>query len=513
MATKTKTIVFTDLANYTMSTAKATQDEIRKLIEEHESHTKKIFDPYGGVLVKNLGDSFMAVFDSATAALQACMEIVETRLSIGDRTMGLRASLTTGDVEEMGGDYFGEAVNLSARINSKTPAGECWFANHTRLCMNEKSIPYETVGIFEFKGIPDNVECFRAVPPKQCILPDAVAERAKLSILQVVDRSHPPKSRYNRDDVIVIVGYEIGTTEFDEIVARFPKDVPPSQIHLLATNLPGLERKEWLARGFGLIIGQEAAFRSGVKTLEESVIQEGSSQTLFMDFGSQMADVLVESIGFALRNPISGLIKSYHYDFLKDKSWGFSDGVNGILKVEVFEKSAQVTAYTTGVSIDGRSLQPGLASPLTGDCVFSTPVGLLQYKTLESRDYQGIITGSFSYQMEALLGDQIEFGREPNSPGYVLNERGNPNGIIWASGKNAQMAKTNNYTLDRVIVGRQQAKLHIKETETYDLTAIHKRIPTFVVQGSTLKMLLGTQTITSGAEVIIGTTVVQVRGS
>ena len=148
----------------TMSTAKATQEEICQLIEEHEDHTKRIFDPDGGVLVKNSGDSFMAVFDSATAALQACLTIVETKLAIGDREMALRASLATGDVEEMGGDYFGEAVNLSARINSKTPAGECWFANRTRLCMNEKSIPYETVGIFEFKEFSIILSVFERFP-------------------------------------------------------------------------------------------------------------------------------------------------------------------------------------------------------------------------------------------------------------------------------------------------------------------------------------------------------------
>ena len=513
MATKTKTIVFTDLANYTMSTAKATQEEIRQLIEEHETHTKQIFDPYGGVLVKNLGDSFMAVFDSATAALQACLEIVETKLAIGDREMAIRASLATGDVEELQGDYFGEAVNLSARINSKTPAGECWFANRTRLCMNEKSIPYETVGIFEFKGIPDNIECFRAVPPNQCILPDAVVDRAKLNILQIVDQNNPPKPRYTRDDIIVIVGYELGTSTFDDIIAQFPKDIPPSQIYLLATNLPGLERKEWLKKGFGLIIGQEPAFRSAVQSLEEAMMQTGSSQTLFMDFGASMADVMIESVGFALRNPIAGLIQSYHYDLLKDRSWGFSDGVNGILKVEVHTSMAQITAYTTGVSIDGRTLQPGQSQKLTGDCTISTPSGIFQYQALQSRDYQGIIIGGTSQPMEAMLGDQIEFGREPNNPGYVLNERANPNGIVWASGKNAQMARTSNYTLDRVIVGRQQAKLSIRQLGAYDLTAIHKRIPTFVVQGSSLKMLLGTLAITSGEQVVIGTTVIQITSA
>ena len=97
----------------------------------------------------------MAIFDSATSAINACLEIVESTIQLGDQQLAIRASLATGDVEEIGGDYFGEAVNLSARINSKAPAGECWFAIPD--CMNQKEIPFESVGTFDFKGIPDSI--------------------------------------------------------------------------------------------------------------------------------------------------------------------------------------------------------------------------------------------------------------------------------------------------------------------------------------------------------------------
>ena len=41
----------------------------------------------------------------------------------GTRLSG-RLAMTTGDVEEIEGDAFGEAVNLAARILAQTPAGE-----------------------------------------------------------------------------------------------------------------------------------------------------------------------------------------------------------------------------------------------------------------------------------------------------------------------------------------------------------------------------------------------------
>ena len=64
----------------------------------------------------------MALFDSATDALRACLALVSTTLP--NRGMSFRASAATGDVLEIDNDYFGEAVNLSARINSLVPPGE-----------------------------------------------------------------------------------------------------------------------------------------------------------------------------------------------------------------------------------------------------------------------------------------------------------------------------------------------------------------------------------------------------
>ena len=104
MTTYTKTVVFTDLANYTQSTSKADRSELRKLIAEHESHTQKIFEPYGGKIVKNIGDSYMALFDSATDALRACMDLVESHIVMAGKALHFRASAATGDVEEINGD-------------------------------------------------------------------------------------------------------------------------------------------------------------------------------------------------------------------------------------------------------------------------------------------------------------------------------------------------------------------------------------------------------------------------
>ncbi len=508
MATYTKTVVFTDIANYTLSTAKASREELIGLIESHEEHTKKIFEPHGGILVKNLGDSFMAIFDSATAAINACLEIVESKIRLGNQELAIRASLATGDVEEINGDYFGEAVNLSARINSKVPAAECWFANRTRLCMNQKEIPFESVGSFDFKGIPDSIECFRAVPPNQCIFPEKIEKQAKLGLLNFISPNHPAKASYSRSDIIVIRGYEIGLPPFQQMLTKLPSHLPAENIYLLATRLPPLERKEWLHKGYGLIIGTESAFEN---TLHEytSIPDSGSSQTLFMDFGSQ-ADASIQTRGFAVRKPINGLMVSYYYDLLKDGSWGFQKGNNGVLKVDVHAQATYVTAYEQGVELNNTPLSPGVPVEITQSGTLKTSVGTIQVVGINNRDYRWLLVGTPTQPQECNVGDAVEFGREPGHPGYLLSERVHGRGIVWSATGKAREAERHGYTLDRIIIGRQQARVSIDSQNRYTLSSVHKRIPTFVVNNDTLLMIGGSVAIEQNALFVLGTRLIEV---
>ena len=185
MATATKTVVFTDLEGYTERVAAADRQGIKKILEEHESRVKPIVERFAGRVVKNLGDSFMCLFPSATDALRASVEILEfvaekpiaagsgamrlparvvnpadlkhsvyeTYRTEGKTGGGIRLALTTGDVEELNDDAFGDAVNLAARILAKAPAGQIWFGPGTRVCMNASEIAWEEVGRHTFKGM------------------------------------------------------------------------------------------------------------------------------------------------------------------------------------------------------------------------------------------------------------------------------------------------------------------------------------------------------------------------
>ena len=189
MATSTRTVVFTDLANYTQSVGRSDRAALRNLISVHEKFVVPILERHHGRVVKNLGDSFMALFPSATDALRAGLEVVEEGLKSGGFL--LRVSCATGDVEEIDGDAFGDAVNLSARINSQTPAGEIWFSESTRQCMNQSEIPWEAVGSFTLKGIAGDMSCYRAVTSGGCQLPAPIETAIKAGNLVRIKNGQP----------------------------------------------------------------------------------------------------------------------------------------------------------------------------------------------------------------------------------------------------------------------------------------------------------------------------------
>ena len=82
---------------------------------------------YEGHVVKTLGDGLMAVFDDPMQAVQSAMlmhDVLEGMVSRGSergassglRALRLQVGLARGEVVEMAGDCFGDAVNVAARL-------------------------------------------------------------------------------------------------------------------------------------------------------------------------------------------------------------------------------------------------------------------------------------------------------------------------------------------------------------------------------------------------------------
>lgn len=115
------TLAFVDLSDFT-AYADARGDLLA--VEVVESFAQAVTAELGenGRVLKALGDGYMLSFPDPSAAVGACVRIID-QLG-GDDTPGVHASVHQGVALYREGDYFGGAVNLAARLLGLAGDGE-----------------------------------------------------------------------------------------------------------------------------------------------------------------------------------------------------------------------------------------------------------------------------------------------------------------------------------------------------------------------------------------------------
>lgn len=511
LSTATRTVLFTDLADYTGRVSRSDREGLRKILADHEQVVRPVVEARGGRIVKNLGDSFLCVFDSATDALHAAREIF---IELGSKGDEIRIALTTGDVEEIDGDVFGSAVNVAARILDLTPAGQCWFGLGARLCMHETELPWEPVGRFALRGIPEEQECHRVVPDNRCWLPqrvlDAIDERR---LVRITEGDKPPQ--LPGDPVILLEGFAPDSKALRSIMAKLPV-LDPQAFYLTAYDISMGDRQRWLSAGHGIIIGKPETLNRAILTVRDTVSTH-SSETLSLDpsetmFVSSTAGANAELLicGLALPAvPFSDIVASYSYALLPDGRWVTSSR-SAILRVDVSSECVSLTGLGPAISLDGAMLELGTPHELQTRCVISTPNG--DYEFVPTSRYAAVILHDSDMHLGMRNGQTVELGRNPASPGIAFPNRPGQENINWCTGQRAEEARANGFTLDRVLAGRQQAAVELLG-ESLRLTPLHKQCPTYILRDGRLGQAKKSVPINFGDMIVAGTTVVAARRS
>ena len=122
-----RTVLFADLRGSTSLYETLGNAEATSVVTHTVTAIARAVPACGGQLVKTLGDGLMAVFDTAPQGLQAAQQMHEALehlvsrgrergASAGLRGLRLQVALARGEVVEMSGDCFGDAVNVAARL-------------------------------------------------------------------------------------------------------------------------------------------------------------------------------------------------------------------------------------------------------------------------------------------------------------------------------------------------------------------------------------------------------------
>ncbi len=134
----------------------ATMDEYRELVERTVSEND-------GTLVNFVGDNFMAVFGSAMEAMRTAIAItseIEARNATraDSRKIRFRMGLDQGPISISGGEYFGDALNIAARIQAIAQPGGISVTGRVYQALDEPALRFRPTGRHRLKGIPEEVE-------------------------------------------------------------------------------------------------------------------------------------------------------------------------------------------------------------------------------------------------------------------------------------------------------------------------------------------------------------------
>ncbi len=154
------TILFTDIVGSTETAARLGDRRWRDLLERHDSTVRRELAVHRGQEVKTMGDGFLATFDGPARAIR-CATAIQDDLSRSG--VEIRSGIHSGEVETIGEDVGGMAVNIGARVGALAAPGEVLVSSTVRELVVGSGIEFEERGSHRLKGAPDEWSLFAVV--------------------------------------------------------------------------------------------------------------------------------------------------------------------------------------------------------------------------------------------------------------------------------------------------------------------------------------------------------------
>jgi class 3 adenylate cyclase len=158
-------ILFADISGSTALYDKLGNIRALELVTQTLAILTQEMTAHGGTLIKTIGDEIMCTFPDVTAAINAACDMqssVERQRPGGEIPIYIRIGLHYGDVIREGGDVYGDAVNIAARVTAITRARLILTTQAVvDLLPEETRIQTRPVMRAEFRGKVETVNVFQ----------------------------------------------------------------------------------------------------------------------------------------------------------------------------------------------------------------------------------------------------------------------------------------------------------------------------------------------------------------
>jgi adenylate cyclase len=127
-----RTVLFVDVVDSTSMIGRAGDLAWFASLTEFFRLSARLIAKHGGLLIKTIGDSFMATFRDERSALVFALDLwgslLKAPIVVGDTPITFRAGIHSGmvflDGTSYGNDLFGAAVNIAARLTTLAAPGQ-----------------------------------------------------------------------------------------------------------------------------------------------------------------------------------------------------------------------------------------------------------------------------------------------------------------------------------------------------------------------------------------------------
>ena len=156
----TAIVLFTDLVGSTELRSRLGEDAAEALRRQHDALVTDAVRANRGIVVKNLGDGFMATFAGAFDAVSSAVAIqqaMERHSRSSAAALAVRIGISAGDVVVEKDDCFGTPVIEAARLCSAARGGQILASEILRWMARSGGSTFTPVGDLELKGLAEPV--------------------------------------------------------------------------------------------------------------------------------------------------------------------------------------------------------------------------------------------------------------------------------------------------------------------------------------------------------------------
>jgi class 3 adenylate cyclase len=153
------TVLFTDIVDSTRRAAALGDSRWKDVLDAHNTILLKEFERFRGRAVRNTGDGWLALFDGPGRAVRCAASAGQEVERLG---IEIRAGAHTGEIDLMGDDVGGIAVNIAARVLAEAADSEIWVSRTVKDLVVGSGLGFSEKGTFTLKGVPGTWELFSA---------------------------------------------------------------------------------------------------------------------------------------------------------------------------------------------------------------------------------------------------------------------------------------------------------------------------------------------------------------